>query len=82
MNKFTGVIIVIILISLGVWLMTRDSSMDTNIQPSATTQMETVSEQSEENTDFSDAALNQSASAIDAQLDVLSAETIEAQSAQ
>lgn len=82
MNKFTGVIIVIILISLGIWLMTRDSSMDTNIQPSATAQMETVAKQSEEDTDFSDASLNQSASAIDAQLDILSTETIEAQSTQ
>jgi hypothetical protein len=82
MNKSTGIIIVLIIIALGVWLMTRDSSMDTNVQPSTTAETGSTTKETQENTDFSDAALNQSASAIDAQLDILSTETTDAQSAE
>lgn len=75
MNKSTGIVIVVIIIALGVWLMTKSSSSDMKMQPSTTAQMETSKTTAETTIDFSDAALNQEAAVIDAQIGTLSTET-------
>lgn len=82
-SKPIGIIVVIIIIIVGIWLMTRDSSSDREIQNTSAVQVQTFNPSSSSTTPsdsisssgMSDAALNQDAAAIDAQLGTLSAES-------
>lgn len=89
-SKPIGIIVVMIIIIVGIWLMTRDSSSDREIQNTSAVQVQTFNPSSSSTTPsdsisssgMSDAALNQDAAAIDAQLGTLSAESGAASSTQ
>ncbi len=79
-SKTTGIIVVVIIIIVGIWLMTRRTpSTEMPVESTTAQNQDQSGALSAGNSSASDAALNQDAAAIDAQLGTLNTENSAAQ---
>ncbi len=84
-SKTIGIVVVLIIIVVGIWLVTRNTPDNTGANPYSASQSQSqmpTSSTSVSSTDSSDTALDKDSAAIDAQLGGLSSDNSAAQSAQ